>query len=52
MYLRCYATLVLEGPSRENLTTQNERTTTAMKFMEDSMTFWTWEWILQEIVKI
>jgi hypothetical protein len=50
--LRHYATLVLEGSHKEELTIHNQHVLTALKLMEDAMTFWTWEWVLQEIQKI
>lgn len=47
--LRNYATLVVEGPHNENLTIHNQHVFAALKMMEDAMTCWTWEWILQEV---
>lgn len=52
MSLRRFATTLLEGPMKENLTVQNKYVMTSLRLMEDAMASWTWEWIVQEVQNI
>jgi hypothetical protein len=51
-YMRRYAALFLAGGLGENLEKTNRCFVTAENLIQDTVTYWTWDWVLGEIQKL
>jgi hypothetical protein len=51
-YMRRYAALFLAGGLGENLEKSNRCFVTAENVIQDTVTYWTWDWVLEEIQKL
>ena len=50
--MRRYAVLFLAGGLGENLEKSNRCFVTAENVIQDTVTYWTWDWVLEEIQKL
>jgi hypothetical protein len=50
--MRRYAALFLAGGLGENLEKSNRCFVTAENVIQDTVTYWTWDWVLEEIQKL
>jgi hypothetical protein len=50
--MRRYAALILAGGLGENLEKSNRCFETAENVIQDTVTYWTWDWVLGEIQKL